>query len=172
MDTVMLPRVGAASEVEWALEQLRIRHRAGLVRRNMDDTYTLFFLSDLARARADRRSMMEQVQRGYPVLLLDELDVATATTLDLVRPIRTGHEWEKVLARSGLSYALVGESEDMVMIVTEHEWQTEMLSTGGYECTGTPTHYFPEPRVKVGDLCPRIPECSGPWGSHPTIKPY
>jgi hypothetical protein len=169
MDSVMIPLVWPTSEVEWALEQLRKRQRAGLVRHNTDDTYTLFFLSDLAHARADGQRRMEQVRGGHPVLLLD---ASNSATLDLVRPSRTRLQWEQILANSGLRYALAGESPDMVMIVTGHETDSKDLSTGGYQCTGTPTHYFPEPRVSDGDLCPMIPECSGPGGTRPTIKPY
>lgn len=169
MDTVMLPLVWPVSEVEWALEQLRKRQRGGLVRHNIDDTYTLFSLGDLARARAHDRRMMEQVQGGHPVHLLDAADAAT---LDLVRPLKTGRGWEQILDKFGLMYALAGESQDTVMIVTRHETETAKLSSGGYKCTGTPTHYFPDPRVSPGDLCPMIPECSGPGGMQSTIQPY
>jgi hypothetical protein len=170
MDIVMLPRVLPTDEVGWAIRQLRERKRAGVVRHNTDDTYTLFYLSDLGRARTQKLSTMEQVPNGSPVVLLNS-PYAAKYALDLVRPTRTAQAYEGMLADLGLSYAVAGETADTVMVVTEHESQTAALSTGGYECTGTPTHYFPQPMVSVGDACPLSPECDGPDGAQPTIRP-
>jgi hypothetical protein len=169
MDTVMLPLVWSRSEINQALEEARLRRRAGVVRYNPDDTYTLFYLSDLGRARIRGLTFMEQVPGGHPAALLDTTRAA-ALNLDLVRPSLTAPAFERVLADMGLDFAVAGQSRDMVMIVTLHERQTDSLSTGGYECSGTPTHYFPDPDVSDGQLCPLRPECSAAPGQ-PTIRP-
>jgi hypothetical protein len=138
---------------------------------NADDSYRLFYIGELLRARDLTVATMGQVAGGQPVLLLD-VQKALQFGADLVRPNRTGNAYEDLLQAHGVDYALAGESFDTAMIVTLHEGQTALLNTsGGYKCTGAPKHYYPRPRVNAGDPCPGYPECSMPDGSQPTIVP-
>lgn len=170
MDVVMLPLVSPQTPVPSALDLLRRRERSGLVVES-DNEYTLLYAGDLLRARARQIATVGEVPKARPVPLLDA-DQARKFDLDLVRPRRTWQSYERVLDSLGALYGLVGDSQDMAMIVTRHEGLTYMLkTTGGYECSGKPTHYFPEPRVSNGDDCPLYPECSAPGGGVPKIRP-
>jgi hypothetical protein len=160
MDVVMVPLVWPGTPVGEALELLKRRERSGLVVQNPDESYHLLYAGDLLRARAAGVSTVGEVERRHRVLTLNA-EWASTYALDLVTPRRTGQNYERFLATEGAEYALAGDSYDTVMIVTHHEGQTEALTmTGGYRCTGTPTHYFPEPRVSSGEQCPLYPECS------------
>lgn len=170
MDSVMLPLVWASSKIDVALEQSRLHRRSGVVRSNIDDTYTLFYLSDLSRAKWHGLMQMEQVIGGHSTILLDAAH-ATVSNLDLVRPYLTQPQFETFLKSMNVQYAVAGVARDMVMIVTLHESQTDSLSSGGFECTGTPQHLFPDPDVADGQLCPLRPECINADGSDPTIRP-
>jgi hypothetical protein len=171
MDVTMLPMVWPGTAVREALDRLDEARRAGVVVQNFDDSYVLFYTGQLLRARDQMVATVGQVPGGHPVLLLD-VGKAQQFSIDLVRPNRTADAYEKLLEANGVDYALAGESSDMAMVVTKHEGQTLALnSTGGYKCTGTPTHYFPEPRVDAGDPCPMYPECSTPDRSRPIVRP-
>ena len=169
MDVVMLPLVWPHSDITWALQQMRKHERGGVVMNDASDNYTLFYAGNLLRARAKHAVKMQQVEGGHPVVLPSDDHVQTFK-LDLIRPNRTWQAYEQMLVNVKSSYALTGQSADAVMIVTQHEGQTATLMTGGYECNGTPTHYFPEPRVWLGEDCPQFPECVGPGGTTPTIR--
>lgn len=171
MDVVFLPLVWPATSVKDALDLLREYKRAGLVCQMQNDLYQLMYAGDLLRARAHAATTIADVHQRRPVLLVDEVR-ARPFGVDIVRPRRTSLQFEKLFDFSNVQYGLVGEASDMCLIVTRHEGQTEALRlTGGYECNGTPTHYFPEPRVTVGQVCPEFPLCSRPDGSTPTIRP-
>jgi hypothetical protein len=171
MDVTMLPLVWPGTAVQEALDRLNHAGRAGVVVQNFNDSYRLFYTGDLLRAREQMIATVGQVPGGEPVLLLDG-GKAQQFGVDLVRPSRSADAYEKLLASQGVDYALAGESFDTAMVVTLHEEQTATLNaTGGYKCTGTPTHYFPAPRVNAGDHCPMYPECSMRDGSRPIVRP-
>lgn len=91
--------------------------------------------------------------------------------LDLVRPLRSQAQFQKFLAQSKHNYGLVGATRDVAMIVTASELYARGLTlTGGFQCNGNPTHYFPLPYVVLGQNCPKYPECSRPSGAIPTIE--
>lgn len=171
MDVVVLPMVWPDTKVNVALEMLQAHRRAGVVRQDLNDTYRLLFAGDLLRARAAGVSVAGEVEGGRPIFLVDS-STATAFNADLIRPRRTWAAYEQMLDALDAHYGLVGETGNEAMIVTRHEDETVALSTtGGFECTGRPTHYFPEPRVSVGEVCPLFPECSRSDGTTPTIRP-
>jgi hypothetical protein len=171
MDVVMIPLVRPQEQVSSALDLLYRRERSGLLVQSPSDTYRLFHAGDLLRGRAADISVVERVTGGYEVLVV-ELSVAQSFGVDLIRPFRTPRQCEGMLDRYRARYALVGEAYDTAMIMTRHEGQAAALTmTGGYECSGLPTHRFPEPRVSVGDRCPENPHSSGPDGGVPTIRP-
>lgn len=171
MDVVILPLLNHTETVAAALKCMRARERAGIVRQNKDDTQTLFYAGDLLRARAKRTRTLGDMLDGEKVVLLD-IPRARKYRLDIVRPHRTRRGYETMLASAQADYSLVGGTADAAMIVTVSEDMTAGLSmTGGYECTGTPRHYFPRPRVQVGKPCPLRPECKLSGGGVPTIRP-
>jgi hypothetical protein len=170
MDVVMIPLVWPGEGVESALDVLRRRERAGLVVNNDPvHGYRLLHAGDMLRARQAGVPVVGEVTGGYPVLVV-EPTLAESFHLDLVRPTLTWSQYEEVLDKHGTQFALVGESDDTAMVVTRHEEQTETLrGTGGYQCNGVSPHYFPEPRVSLGDRCPEYPLCSSPDGE-PVIR--
>jgi hypothetical protein len=171
MDVVILPLISPDTSVMTALGLLRDRQRSGLVVEQLSEEYTLLYSGDMLRARAAKISWIGQVPGGRPMLRL-RIEHARKYELDLVRPLKTWQSYERMLASNGVNYALSGSSRDTAVVVTLHEGLAEMLMmTGGYECSGTPTHYFPEPRVRVGERCPLYPECSAPGGGVPKIRP-
>ena len=171
MYVIAIPLVVSDTRVTDAIELLRRRQRSGLVVDRANDHYHLLHAGDLLRARANKTVVVADVPGGHPVHLLD-IGSAQKFGLDLIRPNRTPVEYERMFkAQKVTDYALVGDSGDTAVIVTRHEPQGDsLMMAGGYECSGTPTHYFPEPRVSVGEECPQYPECSDPSGT-PKIRP-
>jgi hypothetical protein len=167
----MIPLVWPQEQVSSALDLLHHRERSGLVVHSSADTYQLLHAGDLLRARDVDISVVGSVTGGYEVFVV-EPPIAQSFGVDLVRPGRTPGQYEDMLDKHTTQYALVGETYDTAMIVTRHESQAEALKiSGGYECSGSPTHYFPQPRVSLGDRCPEYPLCSSPDGVVPTIRP-
>jgi hypothetical protein len=165
MDVVVLPLVWQQFEVGPLLELLRRRDRSGLVVHHQLDgpeRYRLLYAGALMEARRDQVPTVGQVPGGHAVQVVDD-DIARSFGLDLVRPHRTWQQYEAMLDRHSVTYALVGETADAAMVVTRHERETELLSSGArYRCNGPNWHGFPEPRVSIGDACPRQPECGRP----------
>lgn len=171
MDVVTLPLVTRDTEVDAALAKAKESRRSGVVVAWNPDEYRLFHAGDLLRARADAVGLIGNLQGGHAVVLVRPTDVVTHG-VDVIHPQRTWNAYERMLDQTPASYALVGASSHDVMIVTRHEGQTAELSlTGGFECDGSPTHYFPAPSVSTGDDCPRYPHCQGPDGRPSRIRP-
>jgi hypothetical protein len=171
MDVVVLPLVNYSETVATALKQMRKAERSGIVRQNENDTQTLFYAGDLLRASAKKIAKLVDVPDGERVVMLD-VGRARKFHLDIVRPHRTWKAYETWLAKEQAHYALLAGTSNTAMIVTSSENETEDLSmSGGYKCTGTPRHYFPRPRVRVGQPCPKRPECKVPGGGVSTIQP-
>jgi hypothetical protein len=171
MDVVTLPLVRSETEVGVALGLLRRRERAGLVVVGSlsPDHRGLLYAGDLLRAQAEQVERVGSVATR-PVLVIDAA-LSESYRLDLVHPIQTGDLYETMLLQRGFDYALVGEADDTATIVTLHEEQTRTLrGTGGYRCGGQPTHYFPEPRVRLGQICPFSPHNAGPGSPPPIIE--
>jgi hypothetical protein len=171
MDVVIIPLLRPQAEVASALELLRRWERAGVVvNPDWASSYRLLHAGDMLRARDAGIPVLAEVPGGYSVLTVDQ-PMADAFHLDLVRPALTWQQYETMLDEQGAQFALVGEAYDAAMVVTRHEEQQMTLSgTGGFQCSGSPRHYFPEPRVALGDPCPEIPLCTSPAGE-PVIEP-
>lgn len=171
MDVVMLPLVAEGTGLDSALSLLRRSERAGLVvHPPFSDSYGLLYAGDLLRGKAEHVGTLGSVTGTRPVLVLDAA-LSESYGLDLVRPDTTRISYETMLIARGFEYALAGEAGDTAMIVTLHEEQGETLrSTGGYQCGGHPRHYFPEPRVRLGQMCPYAPHDAGPGGLAPVIE--
>lgn len=172
MDVVVLPLVNYSETVAAALKQMRKAERSGVVRQNADDTQTLFYAGDLLRASTKRNAKLADLPDGERVVMLDA-GRARKFRLDLVRPHRTQPEYQAWFSKNlATHYALVGATFTAAMIVTSSETETADLSMSGcYKCTGFPRHYFPRPRVRVGQPCPKRPECKVPGGGTPKIEP-
>jgi hypothetical protein len=165
MDVVVVPLVLQEAEVGPLLDLLRRRERSGLVVNHYldgPDRYRLLYGGALLEARRDEVPTVGQVPGGHTVQVVDDA-IARSFGLDLVRPNRTWQQYETMLDRHGVEYALVGVTSDAAMVVTMHEEQTDLLSTTAtYRCNGPKWHGFPEPRVSIGDPCPKRPRCGRP----------
>jgi CBS domain-containing protein len=171
MDVVTVPLVSPASTVEQALAAMNGARRAGVVVEEAPDRYRLLFAGDLLRARASNVPVVGAIGGGEAVVLVDPL-LAQSFQIDLVRPSRSPLAYEQMLDARGSSFGLVGEGPADVMLVTRHEGLGEMLTlTGGYECTGSPRHYFPQPYVTAGQQCPLYPACAVDGAPPSTIRP-
>jgi hypothetical protein len=172
MDVVVVPLVRQEAEVGPLMELLDRRERSGLVvHHTMDgpERYRLLYVGSLMEARRAEVPTVGQVPGGHAVQLVDD-KLGRDFGLDLVRPGYTWAQYETMLDRHGVQYALVGETSDAAMVVTRHEEQTETLSAAAfYQCDGPNWHGFPEPRVSIGQPCPRRPECGRPDS---TIRAY
>jgi hypothetical protein len=167
----MLPLVRPDEQVSPLPELLQTRGRAGLVVHHFletPDRYRLLYIGDLIQARAAGVPTVGEVEGGHTVLVLDN-SIAASDGLDLVLPMRTEQPYEDLLARHNVNYCLAGAADDTVMIVTLHEDEGWALMGPVFQCNGQrKTHYYPEPRVYLGQRCPRMPSC----GRNSTIEPY
>jgi hypothetical protein len=173
MDSLVLQLVRPSTSVVDALELLKASRRGGLVRQNPYpyDSYDLIYAGALLRARAKGVRLISGVTEAETIMFVD-MPTVRSFDLDAVKPFQTADSYEKLLDHHRVSFGIVGETTADVMIVTRHEWQTAALSvTGGFQCNGTPTHYFPMPSVALGQRCPEYPLCSRPDGLVPTIEP-
>jgi hypothetical protein len=170
MKSVTLPFFAATVSIGDALEQLRTDKRSGLIIAG-DRGNTLLHTGDLLYARAKGIATVGKVGTGRPVILLQDRHIAQFG-LNSKLPESTGKEFEQYLQNFSHRYALVSTSGDSATVVTASELDFLALTlTGGYECDGTPTHYFPLPRVTAGQTCPRWPICSRPDGKKPQVRP-
>ena len=170
MDLVTVPLLSPNDEISSALDLLKRVRRSGLVRQDATDVYTLLYIGRLRRAQAKGLARLEDCEGGHRIVVLD-LPLAGTFGLDLVRPLRTAVEYEQMLDARAAEYALVAENVRDVMLVTRYERLTVMLSaTGGYECTGNPTHFYPDPDVQLGDKCPERAECWVDGAPEPIIQ--
>ena len=171
MGVVMLPIVSSTTTVDVALKLLRERKRGGVVVAHRDGTYRLLYASDLFRAKAQKVDTVAGVRKRRPVLLLDN-SKARKYRVDLVRPLDTWQQYERMLTKLETDFALALDFQGSAVVITRHELQEDALSTsGGYRCNGQPRHYFPDPYVSARVPCPRYPECSLPGGAVPKIVP-
>jgi hypothetical protein len=169
----MIPFLSESLTVSKALDALKQRGRSGMVVESPAHGYRVLFTGDLLQARASRISRVAAIElpADRTCVLLD-MPQARRYGVDLVRPWKTSGKFSKLLTQLNTEFALAGVTSDTVMIVSAREtWVEAMNMTSGYECTGTPTHYFPEPRVRPNQRCPRYPLCSLPGGGVPTIRP-
>ncbi len=170
MDSVKLPFLTRETSVDEALMRLRERQRSGVVI-EVPHTHVLLHTGDLLYGRAKRVKTLGDIGVGERVILLRDKQF-TQFNLDPVHPERTGRQFEVFLNNVGHRYALIGTHGDTVTIVTASELDTMALTqTGGYQCDGNPTHYFPLPRVVSGQVCPMWPACSKIDNSKPKIYP-
>jgi hypothetical protein len=172
MDVVVVPLVWQEAEVGPLMELLDRRERSGLVVHHYfpdgSERYRLVYAGSLMEARRAQVPTVGEVPGGHDVQVVDD-GLARSWGLDLVRPGLTWERYETMLDHHGVQYALVGETSDDVMVVTRHEDLTETLRAAFYQCNGPNWHGFPEPRVSIGDPCPRRPECGRPDS---TIQAY
>lgn len=170
MDSVKLPSFSSTARVDDALDQLRVKKRSGLVIKGIRKQ-RLLHTGDLLYAQAEGILTLGDVERGQPVLLLQDKDIAKFK-LDSAKPERTGKQYERYLHSIKHRYTLIDTTGDSVMVVTASELDALALTdTGGYECDGNPTHYFPLPRVIPGQTCPLWPACGRPGGGKTKIRP-
>jgi hypothetical protein len=162
MDVVAVPLVWHEAEVGPSLELLRRRERAGLVVHHQSggpDRYSLLYVGALIEARRDGVRTVGQVPGGHTVQVVDKA-IAQSFGLDLARPHGTWQQYETMLDRHSVEYALVETTRNACTVVTRHEELAYLLSTTAtYWCNGPNWHTFPEPRVSIGDPCPKRPFC-------------
>jgi len=161
MDVVSLPVVMEDATVTSALELLRHHDRSGLIVDRGAADFLLHYAGDLLRARDAGIEHVAGVDGGHPVLLTEQ---GPSLVRNLVGTPQ-GERLESLMDSQGREYAVVAGSlgdGEMVEVVTRHERQTQtLMAGGGYQCSRTPPHYFPEPRVKLGQACPLCPRAGG-----------
>lgn len=170
MDSVEIPLCSAGETIDGALGELRAKNRSGVVVQSAGG-YRLLHAGDLLYARDKGLATLGDVDDGQPVILLQEEHVKEFR-LNTTNPKSTWHEYEAFLRDVAHRYTLLSTTGNTAMIVTASELDTLALTlTGGYQCDGTPTHYFPQPRVSDGEDCPKWPECTGPGGGKSKVHP-
>jgi hypothetical protein len=172
MDTIDLPlyRSDFNKSLAEVLSHLKERQRGGLVLKT-EDQYQLFYLGDLLECQATGATQLSAVQGGKPIQLLHNNDALTYQ-VDLIRPQQSAVGYTQLLKAYGRDYALAGETDDVALLITRSEqFGYALRVTGGYQCNGTPTHFFPYPRVVAGQTCPKYPECQLPDNSVTKIVP-
>jgi hypothetical protein len=170
MEVVTLPLVEPDVTVPEALGRLTAAGRAGVVIAD-PGRYVLLYAGDLLRARDAGVAQVGAIPTAESVAIMDST-LAERFGVDLVRPRLSPDSYERLLDDRQANYVLIGEGPRDVMLVTRHEGLEEMLAlTGGYECTGNPRHYFPQPYVTVGQTCPLFPACAVAGAPPSTIRP-
>ena len=163
MDSIDVPLCAAGQTIDGALDELRAKNRSGVVVESAGG-YRLLHAGNLLHARDRGLGTLGDVDGGQPVILLQAQHVREFR-LDTTSPKNTWQEYQTFLRGASHRYTLLSATGSTAMLVTALEKDVLALTlTGGYQCDGTPTHYFPEPRVNDGEDCPKWPECAGPGG--------
>lgn len=173
MDVISLPLLSNQDSLHLALARLKSYERAGVVVREDSDHFRLLHAGKLLTARADGYQLLSQVAGGEEVYVMTSVDVSNYS-VDLVQPLATPGQYQSMFNAPAFAFdfALVGVDQDIAMIVTRSETKKEALQgSGGYECNGTPKHFFPEPRVTARQNCPLCIPGSLPGGGTPIISP-
>jgi CBS domain-containing protein len=170
MDSVGVPLCPEDESVDDALGELRAKNRSGIVVQSAGG-YRLLHVGNLLYARARGLGTLADIDGGQPVILLQAHHIKEFQ-LDIINPGNTWQQYETFLRGVAHRYTLLNTTGNTAMLVTASEKDALTLTlTGGYQCDGTPTHYFPEPRVIDGEDCPKWPECMGPGGRKSKIHP-
>jgi hypothetical protein len=170
MDSVDIPFFSGGESIATALKQMRAKNRSGVVVEG-EGGYQLLHAGDLLYARDKGLAALGEVGGGHPVILLQKEHVKEFE-LNSVNPKSTWEEYETLLQNVGHRYTLLSATGNTATLVTASELDALSLTlTGGYQCDGTPTHYFPQPRVSDGEDCPKWPECNCPGGRKPKVHP-
>jgi len=170
MDSLDVPLCSSHESIVNALEDLRARNRSGIVVQGKAG-YSLLHAGDLLYARDKGLTTLADISGGEPVIGLQKHH-AKEFSLSVEFPASTSTEYETFLRSINHRYTLLSATGQSATIVTASESDAGALRlTGGYQCDGTPTHYFPRPRVSDGEVCPKWPECSRPDAKKPTVHP-
>jgi hypothetical protein len=170
VDSVDVPLCSAGDAIDGALAVLRAKNRSGVVVQSASG-YRLLHVGDILYARDRGLATLGDVDGGQPVIQLEAQHVKEFR-LNTTSPKSTWQEYETFLRGVAHRYTLLSTTGSTAMLVTASELDTLALTlTGGYQCDGTPTHYFPQPRVSNGEDCPKWPECTGPGGRKSKVHP-
>ena len=170
MDVIALPMVSRSASVNDALDILKTNPRGGVILEGDKDKYSLLWTGRLLEARNRGITKLSKLDEVEDVYLASDKD-ATLHKIDLIRPFRTTSRYAKFFDAIGCDYTLFGAGRDLAMIITRSEsFAWTLNSTGGYQCDGPRVHYFPQPRVNAGEICPRCPNPL-PKGGRATIIP-
>src|ERR1019366_2038315 len=110
------------------------------------------FAGDLLRARRAGLGNVQDISGGEPVMVTTE-EHAVSHGLDLLDPRRTLRQFETLLDRFNMGYALPMPSQPSSTVRTavpkvvarSKNLRRCLLTTGGYECDGEPKNFFPQP---------------------------
>lgn len=155
MDIVALPLLTEATAVNLAVAVLKQCQRTGIV---VDvgghGPFKLFHAGEILAARATHLGRIADLSGGDVIELVSGQD-AKSHRLDLVQPMATQSQYEAYFRGIVPDFAVVGAGNGIALLVTRSEQFAEILQgPGGYQCTGNPQHYFPLPRVTLGQRCP------------------
>ncbi len=170
MEPIKLPFFSSITRIDDALDQMRAKRRSGLVVEGLSAP-KLLYAGDLLYARKEGAVTLGDIQRGEPLILLLNKRIVEFP-VGSVEPKGKKKQYERHLKSPEQRYALVGTSGESAMVVAASEsYALAVTLTGGYECDGNPTHYFPLPRVIAGQTCPLWPACSRPDGTKSKVRP-
>jgi hypothetical protein len=170
MDIVNLPLLSLTTTIPEALNVLKLSQRSGLVVRDAQ-AVRLLHTGDLLYARAAGTHTLGDIH-DLRIAIQPTSQHIERFKLDLGKPTNTGSQYEAFLSANHYRYAFLDSDQGHARIVTLSELDALGLTlTGGYQCDGSPTHYFPLPRVIVGQDCPLWPRCSRMDGSRPQVEP-
>lgn len=166
-DVVNLPLVEHTATVAAALKRMG-RARAGIVVKWPDDAHSLVLAGALLRARDAGVELVSGVP-GVHLVTPHRSNTRARQIADQIGLMEVFDKTKDQIARSvytqlfrkiGYDYAIAGSSNRMARVITGSPRVAAMLNmSGGYQCTGTPRHYFPDPFVEVDDPCPEVPLC-------------
>jgi hypothetical protein len=160
MDAVWLPVLNVHESLKNAVDAMRLHKCSGLLVED-DGSYNIAYIGSVLRAIDQHKKTLKSISFGSDdTVLLANNRNASQFKVDLVRPMRTGTQYEVFLDSKKSNYSVVAQARDFALVVTRHEQLRDMLAQSNtFYCDGKPKHYFPRPMVTVSQDCP---SCVGP----------
>lgn len=155
MDVIGLPTVYSRTSAASALDAMKRAGRRAVALRAGNDIRVVLE-DDLERLSAEVELAKLGDRSGYSATVLTA-EVVREYGLDCVDPWQTSRAYETMLDALRVDFAVFGVSPETALLVTRSESLARKISTGGYHCTGNPSHYFAGPTVSPGKPCPLGP---------------
>ncbi len=174
MDAIWLPVLWHEERLANAVSVMEQAHCFGALVEE-EGRYAVVTLNAVNQAMSHGGRTLQDVKEREGVHVASAQDAAL-DQVDLVRPLHTGLEYERLLDRVQHTYTLVAHAYDIGLLITRHEGGRRVLSRSStYYCSGgRQTHTFPRPDVVVNQECPKCrgnpragsdsgkPECRNP----------
>lgn len=154
MDALSLPILTSTDTPETAIRVMAEMKRSAVVV-DAGGSYRLMYGGDVARARRDLVGSLDLMEvQGPPVHAITSQE-HDAFKIDVLRPTSTAHNFELLLQNVGSEYGILSTTREEAIVITAHETLVDVLvMPGTFECDGPVVHFFPRPKVVVGQRCP------------------